>query len=198
MCLPIVFTCHLAALRIIFFFGQHHGLFALQAIVLKECDVYSYKSDLETDPFGMSPHSVCYTIRVWISWKRTTCIPDLCKAYCMAKWCRLLQLLTLLACWTGEDGNVWAFNFFFYNKKMKRIAYFSCRGISKSVAGNTAAEDSGLTYNSENDEDTVTRYGMANEMDLWMLSTAGVSGVSHKYTPGSCKVETLDCPVDKT
>ncbi len=64
MCLPIVFTCHLAALRIFFFFGQHHGLFALQAIVLKECDVYSYKSDLETDPFGMSPHSVCYTIRV--------------------------------------------------------------------------------------------------------------------------------------
>ena len=66
----------------------------------------------------------------------------------------------------GEDGNVWAFNFFFYNKKMKRIAYFSCRGISKSVAGNVAAEDSGFTYNSDNDEDTVARYGMANEMDL--------------------------------
>ena len=90
----------------------------------------------------------------------------LCKAYCMAKCCRQLQLLMVLACFTGEDGNVWAFNFFFYNKKMKRIAYFSCRGISKSVAGNAAAEDSGLTYNSDNDEDTVTRYGMANEMDL--------------------------------
>ena len=25
---------------------------ALQAIALKECDVYSYKSDLDTDPFG--------------------------------------------------------------------------------------------------------------------------------------------------
>ena len=84
----------------------------------------------------------------------------------MAKWRCRLQLLMLLACCTGEDGNVWAFNFFFYNKKMKRIAYFSCRGISKSVAGNAAAEDSGLTYNSDNDEDTVTRYGMANEMDL--------------------------------
>lgn len=88
-----------------------------EAIVLKDCDVYSYKSDLETDPFG-------------------------------------------------EDGNVWAFNFFFYNKKMKRIAYFSCRGISKSVAGNVGPEDSGFTYNSDGDEEAVTRYGMANEMDL--------------------------------
>lgn len=41
-----------------------HGFFALQAIVLKECDVYSYKSDLETDPFGMSPHPICYTTSV--------------------------------------------------------------------------------------------------------------------------------------
>ncbi len=144
-------------------FCQGHGFLALQAIVLKECDVYSYKSDLETDPFGMSPHSICYS-SMCLSSRHTTCM--LCKACCMAEQCRRLQLLILLACFTGEDGNVWAFNFFFYNKKMKRIAYFSCRGISKSVAGNAAAEDSGLTYNSDNDEDTVTRYGMANEMDL--------------------------------
>lgn len=67
----------------------------------------------------------------------------------------------------GEDGNVWAFNFFFYNKRMKRIAYFSCRGISKSVAGTAGPEESGLTYGSDSDnEEAVTRYGMANEMDL--------------------------------
>lgn len=52
---------------------------------------------------------------------------------------------------------------------MKRIAYFSCRGISKSVAGNVGPEDSGFTYNSDGDEEAVTRYGMANEMDLWHL-----------------------------
>ena len=68
---------------------------------------------------------------------------------------------------SGEDGNVWAFNFFFYNKKLKRIAYFSCRGISKSVAAN-GPEDSGLTYSSniDGEEEAVSRYGMANEMDL--------------------------------
>lgn len=61
---------------------------------------------------------------------------------------------------------MWAFNFFFYNKKMKRIAYFSCRGISKSVAAN-APEDSGLTYSEvDGEEEAATRYGMANEMDL--------------------------------
>lgn len=66
----------------------------------------------------------------------------------------------------GEDGNVWAFNFFFYNKKMKRIAYFSCRGISKTVGGTVGPEDSGFTYTSDGDEEAVARYGMANEMDL--------------------------------
>lgn len=66
----------------------------------------------------------------------------------------------------GEDGNVWAFNFFFYNKKMKRIAYFSCRGISKTVGGTIGPDDSGFTYTSDGDEEAVTRYGMANEMDL--------------------------------
>ena len=26
----------------------------------------------------------------------------------------------------GEKGSVWAFNYFFYNKKAKRILYFRC------------------------------------------------------------------------
>lgn len=49
---------------------------------------------------------------------------------------------------------------------MKRIAYFSCRGISKTVGGSVGPEDSGFTYTSDGDEEAVTRYGMANEMDL--------------------------------
>jgi len=31
----------------------------------------------------------------------------------------------------GEDGCLWFFNFFFFNKKMKRILFFSCRCTSK-------------------------------------------------------------------
>lgn len=34
----------------------------------------------------------------------------------------------------GEHASVWSFNYFFYNKKMKRILYLSCRAMSKSSA----------------------------------------------------------------
>ena len=27
----------------------------------------------------------------------------------------------------GEDGCIWSFNYFFYNKKLKRIVFFNCR-----------------------------------------------------------------------
>ncbi|KAE8600067.1 hypothetical protein XENTR_v10017458 [Xenopus tropicalis] len=30
----------------------------------------------------------------------------------------------------GEDGNLWSFNYFFYNKKLKRIVFFTCRSVS--------------------------------------------------------------------
>ncbi|KAL4235454.1 RNA polymerase III-inhibiting protein maf1 [Mactra antiquata] len=32
----------------------------------------------------------------------------------------------------GEDGCTWSFNYFFYNKKMKRIVFFTCRANSGS------------------------------------------------------------------
>jgi len=31
----------------------------------------------------------------------------------------------------AEDGNVWSFNYFFFNKKLKRIIFFTCRAVSK-------------------------------------------------------------------
>lgn len=30
----------------------------------------------------------------------------------------------------GEDGCIWSFNYFFYNKKLKRIVFFTCRAIT--------------------------------------------------------------------
>lgn len=29
----------------------------------------------------------------------------------------------------GEPGSLWSFNYFFYNKKLKRIVFFTCRAI---------------------------------------------------------------------
>lgn len=92
-----------------------------EAICLKECDVYCYKSDLETDPFG-------------------------------------------------EQASVWSFNYFFYNKKMKRILYFSCRAISKQAADDEEGTEtsSKYAYNTDTDDaDTAyDKYGMATEMDV--------------------------------
>lgn len=34
----------------------------------------------------------------------------------------------------GDENAIWAFNFFFYNKRLKRIVYFSCRSISRATA----------------------------------------------------------------
>ena len=65
----------------------------------------------------------------------------------------------------GENGSAWSFNFFFYNKKMKRILYFSCRATSKAAAAKQESSDA--KYNSDADaEQDVSKYGMANEMDL--------------------------------
>jgi hypothetical protein len=33
----------------------------------------------------------------------------------------------------AEEGNVWSFNYFFYNKKIKRILLFCCRAQKKGV-----------------------------------------------------------------
>ena len=34
-----------------------------------------------------------------------------------------------------DDGNLWSFNYFFYNKKLKRILYFSMHATSKTMLG---------------------------------------------------------------
>jgi hypothetical protein len=41
----------------------------------------------------------------------------------------------------GEEGCIWSFNYFFYNKKMKRIVFFTCRASSLALG---QALDSGV------------------------------------------------------
>lgn len=35
----------------------------------------------------------------------------------------------------GEDGSIWSFNYFFFNKKLKRIVLFTCRALSPFSQG---------------------------------------------------------------
>ena len=46
----------------------------------------------------------------------------------------------------GEDGSIWSFNYFFFNKKLKRIVLFTCRALSPYSQG---FYDSGLGPNEE-------------------------------------------------
>ncbi|CAH0482452.1 unnamed protein product [Peronospora belbahrii] len=51
-----------------------------------------------------------------------------------------------------SDGNLWSFNYFFYNKVQKKVLYFTC--ICK-----------GLTYNTETDDETMEEQRIATDDD---------------------------------
>jgi len=50
---------------------------------------------------------------------------------------------------TGEVGNVWSLNFFFYNRKQKRILYFACCGKTHAAASSSGEVSSECAYNSD-------------------------------------------------
>ncbi|XP_042201293.1 repressor of RNA polymerase III transcription MAF1 homolog isoform X1 [Callorhinchus milii] len=47
----------------------------------------------------------------------------------------------------GEEGSLWSFNYFFYNKKLKRIVFFTCR----SVSGYLYSQDTEVSNNFDMD-----------------------------------------------
>jgi Maf1 regulator len=65
-----------------------------------------------------------------------------------------------------EKGSVWTFNYFFYNKKQKRILYFSCRGLTKSAVELSVTTDYKYNTDGDADEEDGVANSMANEMDL--------------------------------
>lgn len=84
-------------------------------ITSKECDIYRYNPDLQSDPFG-------------------------------------------------EDGCLWSFNYFFYNKKMKRIVFFTCRAISVNSVMLRLDSGSGQDFSMELDEDYMLDLQMQADM----------------------------------
>uniref|UniRef100_A0A8C3JNC8 Repressor of RNA polymerase III transcription MAF1 n=1 Tax=Calidris pygmaea TaxID=425635 RepID=A0A8C3JNC8_9CHAR len=68
----------------------------------------------------------------------------------------------------GEDGSLWSFNYFFYNKRLKRIVFFTCRSISgyaynRSEAGNELDMDLGEEDAEENRDAGDTESGSIEE-----------------------------------
>ena len=104
---------------------------------LRDCAVYSYKAELDSDPFG--EQLGCFT-----GYRFPRSCHNEVLLSCGLSCIRLSDVHALqpkppltrcAGCTAAEDGNVWSFNFFFYNKRRKKILYFSCRGISKAVTG---------------------------------------------------------------
>uniref|UniRef100_U5EU43 Repressor of RNA polymerase III transcription MAF1 n=1 Tax=Corethrella appendiculata TaxID=1370023 RepID=U5EU43_9DIPT len=48
----------------------------------------------------------------------------------------------------GEPGSLWSFNYFFYNKKLKRIVFFTCKAV------NSVYVDSGISSDFAMDDDS--------------------------------------------
>ncbi|XP_076860380.1 repressor of RNA polymerase III transcription MAF1 homolog [Brachyhypopomus gauderio] len=68
----------------------------------------------------------------------------------------------------GEEGNLWSFNYFFYNKRLKRIVFFTCRSVSLFMAPGESGIGTELdldlddcSYNAEVEEEHMDeeRYG---------------------------------------
>jgi hypothetical protein len=58
-----------------------------------------------------------------------------------------------------EEGSLWSFNFFFFNKKLKRIVFFACRAASLSsisVDSDVMDEDDVFLYDEDDDHESNT------------------------------------------
>ena len=68
----------------------------------------------------------------------------------------------------GEDGCLWFFNYFLYNKKMKRIMFVSCRCTSKSVESSDDEENEDIT-------DELTSFDSNTSQPSWTYSIKNVN-----------------------
>jgi hypothetical protein len=79
-----------------------------EVICLSECSVYSYRPEGDMDPLSaegkVCSHYCVFSLGRWCCWSQHRLIGALCRVW--------LQ--------------IWSFNYFFYNKKLKRILYVSC------------------------------------------------------------------------
>lgn len=56
----------------------------------------------------------------------------------------------------GEDGCLWSFNYFFYNRRLKRIVFFTCRAVSAN-SSEYGRDDLELEMNMELEEECIAQ-----------------------------------------
>jgi len=53
----------------------------------------------------------------------------------------------------SEDGNIWSMNYFFFNKKLRRLVFLTCRCVSKTVGKQSLSEYGGSAMMNEYSDD---------------------------------------------
>lgn len=64
----------------------------------------------------------------------------------------------------GEEGCIWSFNYFFFNPKLKRIVFFTCRSTSRSlpVLGDSGVDD--MDYSADTSDSEAMVFGQAEDL----------------------------------
>jgi len=78
---------------------------------------------------------------LWATLNEEICLPD-CDIYSYDP--------DLMSDPFGEAGSLWSFNYFFYNRKLKRIVFFTCRGLSPF---STHTDEYGSTFTDYDDDE---------------------------------------------
>lgn len=58
----------------------------------------------------------------------------------------------------GEEGSLWSFNYFFYNKKLKRIVFFTCQALSPTAERDEVEDMDDVTDTMELDQTMDSAY----------------------------------------
>eukprot|EP00622_Pseudochattonella_farcimen_P006055 FR741797.1.p1 GENE.FR741797.1~~FR741797.1.p1 ORF type:complete len:130 (+),score=24.64 FR741797.1:1-390(+) len=71
-----------------------------------------------------------------------------------------------------SEGNLWTFNYLFFNKTLKRILYFTCIATNKYTVGISASQGSVL----HDEDDDIEMDGMGEEDEALNMTTDSIIG----------------------
>lgn len=120
-------------------------------------------SNAKSEEFSKEP-SVQWVINT-VDTQLSPSVPDLYESIKTQLWPTVDEEISLTDCEVysynpdlssdpfGEEGYIWSFNYFFYNKKVKRIVFFSCRAASSMGVDSGMGSDFSMDLTGEGDMD---------------------------------------------
>jgi len=110
-----------------------------QVIDLEESDVYSYNPESDSDPNDEEGGGTLYD-------RKSVCFVTLFfLPFSNIVYTRTNQLFHFV--------DRWSFNYFFFNRKLKRIIYFTMRGVSYGAPAEEDDDDETNNFNTDDDDE---------------------------------------------